>query len=87
MSSKNVAEPLGTDEIARDVQAVFDDLDMRQLAIFRRLPAARRLAMAFDLCEFAKSLIVASIRSQYPDIGKPELDRRVRARIELAHEH
>jgi len=74
--------PTGED-IAQVVQAVFDDLDMRQLAIFRQLPGARRLAIAFDLCEFARSLIVASLRNQYPDISEAELNERVRARIAL----
>ena len=46
-----------------------------------QLPGARRLAIAFDLCAFARSLIVAAVRNQYPDISEAELNERVRARI------
>lgn len=79
--------PTEAEDIAQVVQAVFDDLDMRQLAIFRQLSGARRLAIAFDLCEFARSLIVASLRNQYPDISEAELNERVRARIALTYAH
>jgi hypothetical protein len=79
----NDISPTETEDIAQVVRAVFDDLDMQQLAIFRQLPGARRLAIAFDLCEFARSLIVAAVRNQYPDISEAELNERVGARVAL----
>jgi hypothetical protein len=60
-------------DIAEVVQAVFDDIDMRQLAISRRLSGSRHLKEAFDLCEFARSLVVASIRNRHPHISDEEL--------------
>lgn len=63
------------------VRAVFDDLDMRQLAIFRRLSGAQRLQQAFDLCDWAQSLIIASIRNRYPGISEAELSQRLRRRV------
>lgn len=83
----NDINPTEAEDIAQVVRAVFDDLDMRQLAIFRQLSGARRLAIAFELCEFARSLIVASVRSRYPDISEAELNERVRARIALTYAH
>lgn len=71
----------GEPDIAEVVRAVFDDLDMRQLVILRRLSGSRHLKEAFDLCEFARSLVVASIRSQHPHISDEELRRLVRQRI------
>ncbi|HEY72238.1 MAG: hypothetical protein DRJ03_13645 [Chloroflexi bacterium] len=63
------------------VQAVFDDLDMQQLTVFRRLSGAQRLQQAFDLCDWAHSLITASIRSRYPHISEIELGKRLRRRM------
>jgi len=80
------SRPPTSEEIAWDVRLVFDELDMRQLAIFRRLPGTRRLEMAFELCEIARSLIMASICNLYPDISDDDLNRRVRARVQLAYD-
>ncbi len=63
------------------VRAVFDGLDMQQLAIFRQLSGAQRLQQAFDLCDWAQSLIIASIRNRYPDISETELSQRLRRRV------
>lgn len=63
------------------VRAAFDDLDMQQLAIFRQLSGARRIQQAFDLCNWARSLIIASIHSQYPDISEAELTKRLSQRV------
>ncbi len=68
-------------EFAPVVQAVFDDLDVQQLAIFRQLSGAQRLQQAFDLCDWAHSLIIASIRSRCPYISEAELAKRLRQRV------
>jgi hypothetical protein len=79
--------PLTREYLARRIRAVFNDLDMQQLAIARRLSGAQRLAQAFDLCDWACSLIMASIRNEQPDISEAELKRRVRQRIRVTYEH
>jgi hypothetical protein len=77
--------PLTPEIIARDVRNAFAELDLRQLAIMRRLSPARRLAMAFDLCESARRLAIAGIRRQYPGISDEELYKQLRFRIRLAY--
>jgi hypothetical protein len=72
-------------DFAPIVQAVFDDLDMQQLAVFRRLSGAQRIQQAFDLCDWAHALITASIRSQYPHISETELKKRLRRRMSGSH--
>ena len=67
------------------VRAAFNELDLQQLAVLARLSPARRLEIMFDLCEFARQLVIASERQRDPGISSEELNRRVRARIELAH--
>ncbi|HDQ71401.1 MAG TPA: hypothetical protein ENN19_04810 [Chloroflexi bacterium] len=62
-------------------KAVFDDLDMQQLAIFRQLSGAQRLQQSLDLCDWARSLVIASIRSQHPGISETELTQRLRQRV------
>jgi len=67
------------------VRAAFNELDLRQLAVLARLSPARRLEIMFDLCEFARQLVIASERQRDPLISDQDLASRVRARIELAH--
>ncbi len=72
-------------DIAQAVRAAFGELDLRQLAVLARLSPARRFEIMFDLCEFARQLVIASERQRDPSLSNEELERRVRARIELAH--
>ena len=72
-------------DIAQAVHAAFNELDLRQLAVLARLSPTRRLEIMFDLCEFARQLVIASERQRDPLISDQDLARRVRARIELAH--
>lgn len=72
-------------DIAPAVRSAFDELDLQQLAVLARLSPTRRLEIMFDLCEFARQLVIASERQRTPDISDEDLARRVRARIELAH--
>ncbi len=73
--------PLTGEYLARRLRAVFDDLDMRQLAIARRLSPARRLRQVLELNRLARRLVAASIRSQHPDISPVELNRRIAERM------
>jgi hypothetical protein len=68
------------------VRAAFAELDLQQLAVLARLSPTRRLEIMFDLCESARQLIIASELQRDPNISDEELARRVRARIEMAHD-
>lgn len=72
-------------DTAAAVRAAFNELDLHQLAVLARLSPPRRLEIMFDLCEFARQLVIASERQRNPLISDQDLARRVRARIELAH--
>ena len=75
--------PLNT---AQAVRAAFAELDLQQLAVLAHLSLTRRLEIMFDLCESARQLVIASERQRNPHISDEELARRVRARIEMAHD-
>ena len=74
-------------DFAPIVQAVFDDLDMQQLAVFRRLSGARRIQMISEICRVLRKNIAASILTQNPDIGLQELHHRVAERIRMTYAH
>jgi hypothetical protein len=86
MTLETASVRLDAQAIERAVRAAYDELDMRQLAIFARLTPTRRLEMMFDLCESARQLIIASEKNRNPSISTEDLARRVRARIALAYE-
>ena len=73
-------------DTAHDVRSAFDELDLRQLAVLAHLSPTRRLEIMFDLCESARQRIIASERQRNPNISDEELARRVRSRIEMAHD-
>ena len=74
-------------DFAPIVQAVFDDLDMQQLAVFRRLSGAQRIQMISGICRMLRKSITASILTQNPDIGPQELHHRVAERIRMTYAH
>ena len=80
------ADSVAPSDTARVVRAAFAELDLQQLAVLARLSPARRLEIMFDLCESARQLVIASERQRDPNISGEELARRVRARIEMAHD-
>ena len=59
---------------------------MRQLAILAKLTPQRRLEMMFELCDFARDLLIASERQRKPVISEEELYQRVKARIQLSYD-
>jgi hypothetical protein len=67
------------------VRAAFAELDLKQLAVLARLSPVRRLEIMFDLCESTRQLVIASERQRNSNVSDEELERRVRARIEMAH--
>ena len=68
------------------IRAISSELDMRQLAILAKLTPQRRLEMMFELCDFARDLVIASERQRNPDISEEELYQRVKARIQLSYD-
>lgn len=55
----------------------------RQIAAYREMTGEQRLAIAFDLHQLACDLAREGIRAQFPDAGEEEVERMLRARIEL----
>lgn len=76
-----MSEQMSQKDYTAIVRAVFDELDMQQLAIYRQMSGAQRLQQAFELCDWARSLIIASIHNRYPDISDSELTERLRQRV------
>jgi hypothetical protein len=80
------SDSIAPSDTAHAVRAAFAELDLQQLAVLARLSPTRRLEIMFDLCESARQLIIASELQRDPNISDEELARRVRARIEMAHD-
>lgn len=66
-----MSEQMSQKDYTAVVRAVFDELDMQQRALYRQMSGAQRLQQAFELCDWAPSLIIASIRSQHPTSATP----------------
>jgi hypothetical protein len=49
--------------------------------MMRRLPAPRRLALAFALTEALRNLILAKLRQKFPQASDEEIRRRFIARV------
>jgi hypothetical protein len=82
-----VSQQASSTDFTPVVRAVFDDLDMRQLAIFRRLSGARRIQMISEICRVLRKNIAASILAHDPDVSSQELQRRVAERIKMTYAH
>ena len=52
-----------------------------QWALMRRLPASRRLALAFELTQATRKLILADLRHRFPQASEEEIRRRFIARV------
>lgn len=50
-------------------------------ALMRRLPDWKRLALAFELTQATRQLVLADIRSRFADAGEDEIRRRFIARV------
>jgi hypothetical protein len=53
----------------------------RHYEMMRRLTPTQRLAMAFELTDAGRKLILADIQHRYPNADKDELRRRFIARV------
>ncbi len=67
------------------MKALFSDTtpEAQQLhyKLMRRLPASRRLALAFELTEAGHKLILADIEQRFPHADKKEIRSRFIARV------
>ena len=54
-----------------------------QIATYRKMAGAQRLAIALDLHEMACDIARAGIRWRHPDASDAEVERLLRKRLEL----
>ncbi len=73
--------PLTHESIAHDVQAVFRELDLRQLEITRHLSTAQRLRQVYEINRFFLHAAIAAIRQQHPGISEANLSRELLRRM------
>ena len=52
-----------------------------QIEILRRLRPQDRLRAAFELYEFARTRIAATLKQQYPNLNEGQLRNKVRERL------
>ena len=55
-----------------------------QIARYREMSGEERLSIALDLHEFACDIAREGIRQQHPEADEAEVERLLRARLELA---
>jgi hypothetical protein len=55
------------------------------IEVLRRMTPAQRLAKAFELSDFAKTLFIHGLRKRYPDATEEELKKIYLVRIQLCH--
>ncbi len=68
-------------------KAMFDDLDMQQLAIFRQLSGARRIQMISEMCRALRKNVTASILTHNPDVSPQALQYQIAERIRITYDH
>ena len=56
----------------------------RQIELYRAMTGEQRLQIALDLHELSCDVARAGIRRQFPQADEPEIERRLRMRIEAA---
>ena len=61
------------------------DAQCKQLELMRRLSPSRKLALAFELTNAMRDLILADLQHRFPQAGDTEIRRRFIARV-LARE-
>jgi len=61
------------------------DAQCKQLELMRRLSPSRKLALAFELTNAMRDLILADLQHRFPQAGDAEIRRRFIARV-LARE-
>ncbi len=56
----------------------------KQIERYRQMTGEQRLKIALDLHEFSCNIAREGIRRQHPDANEAEVERLLRARLELA---
>ena len=57
------------------------DAQQVQFALLRRLSPSQKLALAFDLTDAVRDLILADLHHRFPQAGDTEIKRRFIARV------
>ena len=52
-----------------------------QYELLQRLPAWKRLALAFELTQATRKLVLADLRHKFPEAGDEEMRRKFIARV------
>jgi len=70
--NRNQVDSLDMGTLARDTG---DAAQRAQIEILKALPAWRKLELLADCCETNRSLMLAGLRSRFPDASQAELQR------------
>jgi hypothetical protein len=70
---------------ASDIQAWLrtndDEPDERQFAIWNKMTAPQKLALAFGMYDFAKGMVRSSLKAQHPELTAEQVEQMVRQRF------
>ena len=57
------------------------EAEKKYLEVLRGLTGEERMRIGFELYNFARRIVEASVRAQYPDAPEEEIERRIRQRF------
>lgn len=80
-ASQAISSTDENEQVARLHQRI-GSLDRRQIAIWRQMSSARRLAMAFQAYQFALDVVRLTERRRHPNLSAEELSWRVTRRMQ-----
>lgn len=69
------------EEIDQAIKNAFDEIDPRQIEIFRRMSSAEKGQRLDDLFRSMRALAIASERDDHPELSEKEIWKRARARL------
>ncbi len=75
-----------SEEIDIAVKTAFDELDVEQLNIFRRMTPQEKGKAVADLFESMRLMVYATERQRFPELSEPEIHQRAIKRIMRASE-
>ena len=58
-----------------------EEPDPRQIAIWQRMTADQKLALAFDMYDFAKELLRSHLQREHPELAQEQIEGLVRERF------
>lgn len=62
-------------------EPVIEILDPMVVQILRRMTPAQRLARAFEMWDFASTMMKSVIRQEHPDWTKDQFEQEIRRRV------